>query len=168
MNQFPPNPRVFHEDHFKFFGKFMEIFAIQGAPPVSMTPVANVDTEGKIANSSKDTRGKFATSINETSGKFLYQFRKRCWHRWEICRRWQICHRCQRCLWQIVTGINNTGGKFATGVVYTGGKQWEQLSNCWQLKMNFICHWYQQHRCQTLSCEYLREFSKKFETALMI
>jgi hypothetical protein len=41
----------------------------------------------------------------------------------------QICYRCQRCRWQIATGINNTGGKFATS-----GKQWGQLSNCWQLK----------------------------------
>jgi hypothetical protein len=28
------------------------------------------------------------------------------------------------------TSINDTGGKFATGVKDTGGKQWEQLSNC--------------------------------------
>jgi hypothetical protein len=28
------------------------------------------------------------------------------------------------------TGIKDFGGKFATGVVYTGCKQWEQLSNC--------------------------------------
>ncbi len=34
------------------------------------------------------------------------------------------------------TGINDTGSNFATGVVYTSGKQWEQLSNCWQLKIN--------------------------------
>jgi hypothetical protein len=31
---------------FKFFQKFAEIFAAQGAPPVSLTPVAN----GKIFN----------------------------------------------------------------------------------------------------------------------
>jgi hypothetical protein len=29
-----------------------------------------------------------------------------------------------------VTSINDTGGKFATGVYDTGGKQWEQLSDC--------------------------------------
>jgi hypothetical protein len=29
-----------------------------------------------------------------------------------------------------VNDVNDTGGKFATGVVYTGGKQWDQLSNC--------------------------------------
>jgi hypothetical protein len=42
MNQFPPSPRVFHLDRFKFFRKFAEIFASQGAPPVSTTPVANL------------------------------------------------------------------------------------------------------------------------------
>jgi hypothetical protein len=26
--------------------------------------------------------------------------------------------------------VVDTGGKFATGVSDTGGKQWEQLSNC--------------------------------------
>ncbi len=41
MNQFPPSPRVFHEDRFEFFRKFAEIFAAQGLPPVSLTPVAN-------------------------------------------------------------------------------------------------------------------------------
>jgi len=28
--------------HFKFFQKFVEIFASQGAPPVSTTPAANL------------------------------------------------------------------------------------------------------------------------------
>jgi hypothetical protein len=35
------------------------------------------------------------------------------------------------------------------------------------LKIFFICHRCQRHRWSTLSCEYLREFSKKFETVLM-
>jgi hypothetical protein len=34
-------------------------------------------------------------------------------------------------------------------------------------KIFFICHRCQRHRWSTLSCEYLREFSKKFETVLM-
>jgi hypothetical protein len=41
MNQFPPSPRVFHYDRFEFFRKFAKIFAAQGLPPVSLTPVAN-------------------------------------------------------------------------------------------------------------------------------
>jgi hypothetical protein len=31
---------------------------------------------------------------------------------------------------QIATGINDTAGKFVTGVVDSGGKKWEQLSEC--------------------------------------
>jgi hypothetical protein len=54
------------------------------------------------------------------------------------CQRYrrQICHQCQGRRWQFATCFNDNGGKFATGVVYTSDKQWEQLSNCWQLKMN--------------------------------
>ncbi len=36
------------------------------------------------------------------------------------------------------------------------------------LKIFFICHRCQRHRWSTLSCEYLRAFSKKFETALLV
>ena len=36
------------------------------------------------------------------------------------------------------------------------------------LKIFFICHRCQRHRWSTLSCEYLCEFSKKFETVLMV
>jgi hypothetical protein len=32
----------------------------------------------------------------------------------------------------------------------------------------FHCHRCQRHRWCTLSCEFLREFSKKFDTALMV
>jgi hypothetical protein len=35
------------------------------------------------------------------------------------------------------------------------------------LKIFLICHRCQRHQWSTLSCEYLREFSKKFETVLM-
>jgi hypothetical protein len=35
------------------------------------------------------------------------------------------------------------------------------------LKIFFICHRCQRHRWSTLSCKYLREFSKKFGTILM-
>ena len=66
MNQFPPRPRVLHLDRFEFFRKFAEIFASQGAPPVSATPVANFST---IFASVVDTGGKFATGVNDTGGK---------------------------------------------------------------------------------------------------
>jgi hypothetical protein len=66
MHQFPPSPRVFFLDRFEFFRKFAEIFASQGAPPVSTTPVANYST----IFASVDTGGKFATGVNDTGGKF--------------------------------------------------------------------------------------------------
>jgi hypothetical protein len=77
MNQFPPSSRVFHLDRFEYFRKFAEIFASQGAPPVSATPVANfstisdsiVDTGGKFAAGVNDTGGKFATGVNDAGGK---------------------------------------------------------------------------------------------------
>jgi hypothetical protein len=77
MNQFPPSPRVFHLDRFEFFRNFAEIFASQGAPPVSTTPVANfssifasvLDTGGKFATGVNDTGGKFATGVNDAGGK---------------------------------------------------------------------------------------------------
>jgi hypothetical protein len=99
MNQFPPSSRVFHLDHFEFFQKFSEIFASQGAPPVSSTPAAKlppvsttpvanlppvsaipvanfstifaivVDAGGKFAAGVNDTGGKFATGVNDAGGK---------------------------------------------------------------------------------------------------
>ena len=74
MNQFPPSPRVFHLDRFDFFRKFAEIFASQGAPPVSTTPVANLPPVSttllklvaKFAAGVVDTGGKFATSVVDT------------------------------------------------------------------------------------------------------
>ncbi len=82
MNQFPPRPRVIHLDRFEFFRKFAEIFASQGAPPASTTPVANLPPVSTtpaattpVANfytifaSVVDTGGKFATGVNDTGGK---------------------------------------------------------------------------------------------------
>ncbi len=59
---------------FEFFRKFAEIFASQGAPPVSMTPVANLPPvsmtpAAKFATSFAsvvDTVGKFSTGVNDT------------------------------------------------------------------------------------------------------
>ncbi len=45
MNQFSPSIWVYHYGHFDFFRKFAEIFAALGAPPVSMTPVENLQAE---------------------------------------------------------------------------------------------------------------------------
>ena len=72
------------------------------------------------------------------------------------------------------TGINDIGGKLATGVNYTGGKYATGINNASE-NSGKICHWCRWyrwqicHRCRwyrwcTLTREYLREFSKKFET----
>jgi hypothetical protein len=46
MNQFPPSHRVSHIGPFKFFRKFAEIFAAQGAPLVSTVAIGkNLQTE---------------------------------------------------------------------------------------------------------------------------
>jgi hypothetical protein len=66
MNQFPPSPRVFHEDYFEFFRKFAEILESQDAAPVSTTLAANFATNFP---SVVDTGGKFATGVNDTGGK---------------------------------------------------------------------------------------------------
>ncbi len=67
MNQFPIGP-------FRIFWKFAEIFASQGAQPVSTTPAANfasvVDTGGKFATGVNDTGVNFVAGVNDTSGKF--------------------------------------------------------------------------------------------------
>jgi hypothetical protein len=74
MNQFPPSPRVSHEDRFEFFWKFAELFA--NLPLISTTAAANfatsfasvVDTGGKFATGVNDIGGKFAAGVNDTGG----------------------------------------------------------------------------------------------------
>ncbi len=98
---------------------------------------------------------------------------------------------------RLTTGINDTGDKIAAGINDTGGNQWDynkaadtlkwtwrqkciysmltllykgvptKLLKFFWLKIFFICHRCQRHRWSTLSCEYLREFPKKFETVLL-
>ena len=92
MNQFPPSPRVFHLDRFEFFRKFAEIFASQGAPPVSTTLVANLPPASAtpVANFSTifasvvDTGGKFATGVNDAGGKLPPVSTTLAGHRWQI------------------------------------------------------------------------------------
>jgi hypothetical protein len=70
-----PKPLKIALGSFQIFSKqFAEIFASQGAPPVSTTLVAIlplVDTSRKIA-SIVDKGGKFATSIIDNGGKFCH------------------------------------------------------------------------------------------------
>ncbi len=137
MNQFSTSSWVYHEGRFKFFRKFAEIFAAQGAPPVSLTltltltPVAY----GKIIKVLIILFGHLWEV--ELTYRYIFAFKF-------TLRSQQpdivhiICRRCRWHQWQITTGIKN--------ISETGGKI------CCQ------CQWYQW--C-TLTCEYL---SKKFET----
>ncbi len=96
-----------------------------------------------------DNNIRIISNFFENSRRYLQvKVHHRCQrHRWQICHRYQrhrrqilppvslvlltpvanlppvsICRRCQRRRWQIATGINDTGGKFAAGVIDTGGK----------------------------------------------
>ncbi len=57
-----PQPQSIQLGPFQIFRKFLEIFARQGAPPVSTTPEANFAT---IFASVVETGGKFATGVND-------------------------------------------------------------------------------------------------------
>ncbi len=54
---------------------------------------------------------------------------------------------------KFAAGVVDTGGNFATGVIDTGCKFATGVA---------------EHRWCTLTCEYLREFLKKFEMTLML
>jgi hypothetical protein len=63
-----PQPQSIPFRPFRIFSKIRgdTVFASQGAPPVSTTPVANFST---IFASVVDTGGKFAAGVNDTGGK---------------------------------------------------------------------------------------------------
>ncbi len=98
-------------------------------------------------------------------------------HRYHWHRR-QFCFRCQRHGWQIMETISdcrhfqvNLKAKIYIYmlILLPKGVQRKLFKFFW-LKIFSICHC---HQCQwhqwcTLSCEYLRKFSKKFETALIV
>ncbi len=75
---------------------------------------------------------------------------------------------------EFAASVNDTGGKLpsvsttlaANLPPVSKGVPTKLLKFFW-LKIFFICHRCQRHWWSTLSCEYLHEFSKKFETVLM-
>ncbi len=77
MNQFPPAPEYPNRTVLDFLRKIAGIFASQGAPPVSMTPAANLPPISMTPASNfatsyatvVDTGGKFANGVNDTGGK---------------------------------------------------------------------------------------------------
>jgi hypothetical protein len=69
---------------------------------------------------------------------------------------WQICRQCPWNRWQFATGVNNTSG---TGTKICRQCRWYRWKICRR------CRW---HRWCALTCEYLRELSKKFVMTLML
>ncbi len=84
-------------------------------------------------------------------------------HWYQTLRR-QICHRCQWHLWQKKRIMGTISGCWDLELE---GKN-VSISKLFWLKSFSICQWCQRHRWCSLRCEYLREFSKKFETSLMV
>ncbi len=119
-------------------------------PPVSLTPAANLPPASwyrwQFATGVVDTGGKFAAGIVDTGGKFATCMNNTSEIGGKICRRcrwhrWQICRRCRWYRQQFCRRC-----------------RWHR----WQ-----ICHRCRWYRWCTLTCDYLREFSKKFETILL-
>ncbi len=113
----------------------------------------------QIAAGINDTGSKFATGINDTGGKFCHQFPLCCWHRWQIMGAISGCRHLKE----------NLKAKIYIQYMFPllpKGDQIKGFKFFW-LKIFPICHRCRWHRWQTLSCEYLRQFSKKFETVLL-
>ncbi len=169
MNHLAPSPLIITLGSFRIFSK------IRGDIRKSRCTTGVNDTGGKFANGINNTGGKFATGINNTGGKFCHRFPLCCWHRWQICHRCQryrlqICRRCQRRREQY-QAADTWKWTWMQKFLYMfpllpKGDQTKLLKFFW-LKIFSICHRCRWHRWQTFSCEYLREFSKKFETVLM-
>ncbi len=89
----------------------------------------------------------------------------------------QICHRCQWHRWQIMGTISgcwdlkvNLKAKMYLPYKLTllpKGVQ-TKIVKTFKIEDFFIFHRCQQHQWCTLSCKYLREFSKKFKAALLV
>ncbi len=162
MNQLPPSPWLYHKGRFEFFSKI----------------------RGDICSS------RFAIGVNNTGGKWKKSWMRNFFmisfgHLWEVelaCRNkiffkfilsWSsliivptVCHRCHLHRWQICCWCRWNRWQFAAGIVDTGGKFATRINNASENggKICHHCHWY---RWCTLTCEYLRKFSKKFKAVLM-
>ncbi len=174
------NPFLKGQCHEIFCFRFFSRITLPQAPENNTRVILNFfksrcttgvnDIAGKIAAGFNDTGGKFATGINDTSGKFCHQFCLCCWHRW------QICHWCHSPWWQIMETISgcrhlkvNLKAKIYIYMLtlLPIGFETNLLKFFW-FKIFSICHRCKWHQWCTLSREYLREFSKKFQMAAIV
>ncbi len=86
----------------------------------------------------------------------------------------KVDHRCQRHRWQTMRLISGWGyltvnlkAKIYIYVNSTIQRCSNKIIKIFLIEDFFICHRCQRHRWSTLSCEYLHDFWKKFETVLM-
>ncbi len=111
------------------------------------TPAANFATSSAGV---VDTSGKFATGVNDTGGKLPPVSKTP--ETISSCRHLKVNSKAN-----IYIYVNSSTQRCPNKII-----------KFFLLKIFFICHRCQRHRWCTLNCEYLREFSKKFETALMV
>ncbi len=112
-----------------------------------------------------DTGGKFATSVNDTSGN-LPPVTTTPVANCLRCKR----HRLQTMgtisdSWQLKLNLKEKMYLYANSTTQRCPRE---IMKIFDWRFLSICYWCQRHRWCTLSCEYLRKFSKKFETALMV
>ncbi len=136
-----------------------DTFTSEGAPLVSMPPVENLPpmSTTPAAAGVNYTSGKFATGINDAGGKFCHWYRWCCWYLLQV-------------QYQTADTLKWTWRKkfIYMLILLHKGVPNKELKLFW-FKTFFICHRCQRrHRGCTLSCEYLRECSKKFEPALRV
>ncbi len=119
-------------------------------PLVLLTPVANFPPVSTILSANLPP-----VSTTPVANCHWYQRHRR-----------QICHRCNWHRWQIIgtiTGCRHLKVNLKAKIfIYVSS-----TTQRWPNKIIKIFLIEDFSICQTLSCEYLREFSKKFETVLM-
>ncbi len=147
INQFPPRPWVYHKSRFKVVWQFTEIFSAQGSPPVSLTPVANekIFSQKNLVGTPLNSRVNMY--INFCLQVHLRYLQPAAWY----CS--LVCHRS----WTPVAIFNFNSTK---------GNWWQNFPPVLLIPVA-ICHRCRWYRWCTLTCEYLRKFSKKFETVLL-
>ncbi len=149
-------------------------FPLMSSPPVANWPPVSLYTGGQfsqlyrcccwyrwqIDTGVSNTGGNFAACVNDTDDKLppsIYDTGIK------FANRWQIVESISDYLHKKV----NLKEKMYLNVTLTTLRCPNKIIKLFWLKIFSICHWCQRHWWFTLSCKYLRGFSKKIETALM-
>jgi hypothetical protein len=153
LDQFSPSPWFYHKDRFGFFRNSRRYSQLKVRKKSSIRKICIISFGHlwvvELAFRNFFFFFKFILSCQQSDN---------CSHCLPRCRlhQWQICRRCRWYRWQFATGVADTGGKFATGINNLPPVSTTLAKLVAKFAARVIC------RC----CEYLREFSKKFETVL--